>query len=111
VARDLKAVESDRFLASAEMIATLTEHPGWPAYEALLRAMRAGFLEELAQADAADFRYWQGAASALGEVIDRPARIVKGASEFLSAEQSDTGQVRPELRAIVGNGYDTEGDI
>jgi hypothetical protein len=107
----LEGVANDAFLAQAEMLAQLAEHPGWPAFLDLLRAMRAGTLEELATADADNFRYWQGAANAIGEVIDRPARIVAQADEFLSAEQADTGQVRPELRAVLGNGFDLDGDF
>lgn len=111
-ARDLAEVEVDAFLAKAELIAQLTAHPSWPAWEDLLRTFRQSALEELTRVtDPSEFRYWQGVASALGEIVDRPGRIVASAAEILKAEEADKKGIRPELRAVVGMGFDDDGAI
>lgn len=110
--RDLHDLEVDAFLAQAETLAQLAELPAWSAWTALLRDMRQAALEELARCtDPGDFRYWQGVASALAEVLDRPTRIVTAAGEFQRAEEADQHIFRPELRAIVGAGLDADGDV
>lgn len=109
--RDLREIEIDGFLSQAETLAQLSQQPAWEQYMDLLRDMRSGMLDELSRADVNDFRYWQGAANAIAEVLDRPARIVAAAADFTRAEEVDKRGHRPELRAIIGMGYDSEGDV
>jgi len=110
--RDLRELEIDNFLAQAEPLAQLLQHPAWEAFERLLRDMRQGALEELARcSEAGDFRYWQGAAGALGELLDRPRRVVTEAADYQRSEEADKGVIRTELRAAIGMGIDHEGEI
>lgn len=108
---DLKDLETNAFLAQAEMLALLASHPGWEVYAGLLRDMRAAALEELALAGPADFQRWQGIVAALSEVLARPTRIVEAAAAFTRDEEADKHVYRPELRAIVGAGIDENGDV
>lgn len=103
----------DRFLAQAEQIAQLRDHPGWAGWMELLRDMRAAALEELAKCgEPGEFRYWQGAAGAFAEMIDRPEQMCALAGQVQQTEEDELGgMTRPELRAIVGLGLDREGDI
>lgn len=111
-ARDLQALEIDAFLAQAETLAQLSQVPAWSAWTALLRDMRQAALEELAHCTLAeDFRYWQGVAHALAEIMERPGRIIATAGEHQRTEEADRRQFRPELRAIVGAGLDADGDV
>lgn len=104
-------LERDRFLAQAEQIAQLMQHPGWPVWVELLRTMRAASLEELAKcADPGEFRYWQGAAGALLEIIERPTQMCELAGQVQRTEEA-SGQLRPELRSLVGLGLDHDSDI
>jgi hypothetical protein len=110
-ASKLETFELDRFLGRAELVAQLMAHPGWGAWEELLGDMRAAMMEQLAQCEQPnEFRYWQGAVHALGEMIDRPKRVVAAATQTLAAEEEEK-RVRPEIRALVGAGLDYEGDI
>lgn len=108
---DLKDLETNAFLAQAETLAQLTDHPGWSVYAGLLHDMRAAALEELAHADADAFRHWQGVAATLAEILDRPRRIIEAAAAFTRSEEADKNVFRPELRAIVGAGLDEDGDV
>lgn len=111
-ARNLQDLEVDAFLAQAETLAQLTALPAWSAWTALLRDMRQAMLEELAQcSDPGEFRYWQGAAHAIAEILERPGRIIATAGEHQRAEEADRRGFRPELRAIVGAGLDADGDV
>jgi hypothetical protein len=110
--RDLRDLEYDAFLAQAETLAQLQAFPAWEAWTALLRDMRTATVEELVAAkDPGEIRFLQGAASALGEILERPSRIVASAASFIEAEQQDKGAIRPELRAVVGMGLDEGGDV
>lgn len=110
--KDARDLEIDRFLAQAESLAQLHAHPAWPAWTALLRDMRQAALEELARVhDPGEFRYWQGVAGALGEILDRPAKIVDAAAEHQRTEEVEKKVLRPELRAAIGLGVDVEGDV
>lgn len=110
--RDLRELEIDAFLAQAEMLAQLQQLPAWESWTKLLRDMRQAALEELARcSDAGDFRYWQGVAGGLGEILDRPTRIIVEAADFQRNEEADKHALRPELRAIVGVGVDPEGEV
>lgn len=110
--RDLHDLEMDAFLAQAETLAQLAELPAWSAWTALLRDMRQAALEELAHCEQpGDFRYWQGVAHALAEILERPTNIVARAAEFQRAEEADRRVFRPELRAIAGAGLDADGDV
>jgi hypothetical protein len=109
--RDLRDLETDAFLAQAELLAQLQALPAWAAWVTLLRDMRQAALEQLAQSTPDDFRYWQGAVASLGEIIDRPARMTATAADFQRAEEEEKRVIRPELRAAMGLGVDTEGDF
>lgn len=115
MAPDLSKIEVDKFLAQAETLATLMAHPAYAAWISLLGDMRQSYLEELARcSDPGEFRYWQGAASALAEILDRPGRIVASAGSFVETEESGkgVGVIRPDLRAVLGMGHvSTEDDI
>ena len=105
--RDLRDLEIDAFLSQAEHLASLMTHPTWDSFTALVLDMRRAALEELARVtDPTDFRFWQGAAAALGEILDRPKRIVEAAADHLRTEEADKPIFRPELRAIFGVGVD-----
>lgn len=109
---DLRTVEINAFLSQADTLANLVSHPAWFTYIGLLRDMRQTALEELAQgSQPADFRYWQGVAATLAEIIDRPDRIITAAAEFQRTEESETKAIRADLRAAIGMGIDREGDI
>lgn len=109
---DLKELEINAFLSHAEMLVQLTAFPQWGAWEALLADMRRSVVEELVSAtDPGEIRFLQGAASTLGEILDRPRRIISSAADYQAAEQQDSGRVRPELRQLVGMGVDSEGDV
>lgn len=108
----LDALEIDRFLAQADLLARLQSDPAWAGWMDLLRDMRQAALEELARcSDPGEFRYWQGAAGALGEMLERPARITAEAAEYQRTEEEGRSIVRPELRAAIGLGIDREGDV
>jgi hypothetical protein len=110
--RDLRELEINAFLAQAETLAQLTAHPAWAAWSLLLTDMRKSVVEELVAAtDPGEIRFLQGAASTLGEILSRPARIIASAADYQAAEQADKGVVRPELRAVVGMGVDESGDV
>lgn len=111
--RDPQELEKDAFLAQGELLARLLNHPEWESgWCELLRAMRLGALEELARcADPGEFRYWQGFAGALGEVLDRPGRIVREAAAAQQEEESAKPVIRPDLRAAIGLGVDRDGDV
>jgi hypothetical protein len=110
--QDLRELEINSFLAHAEMLAQLAQHPAWEGWTRLLHDMRQAALEELARgADPGDFRYWQGAAAALGEILDRPTRIITTAADYQRAEEADKGVIHTELRAAMGMGVDREGDL
>lgn len=107
--KDLQQLEIDAFLSQAEMLARLQALPAWESWVSLLHDMRKAMLEELARCvEPNDFRYWQGAVHALGEIIERPGRIVASADERLKAEE-DEKAYRPELRQLVGAGVDPDG--
>jgi hypothetical protein len=108
----LEELEINAFLAQGELLARLQEDPSWVGWTTLLTAMRQAALEELARcADAGEFRYWQGIAGALGEVLDRPKRIIESAAAYQRSEEEERKGIRPELRAAIGMGLDLEGDI
>jgi hypothetical protein len=111
-ATKLEELEINAFLAQGELLARLQSDPSWAGWTTLLTSMRQSALEELARcADAGEFRFWQGVASALGEVLDRPKRIVESAAAHQRSEEEERRGLRPELRAAIGMGLDLEGDI
>lgn len=108
----LEDLEIDRFLAQGELLARLQADPSWEGWTSLLVAMRVAALEQLAiEKDAGEVRYWQGVAGALGEVLDRPRKIVEAAADYQRSEEEERVGLRPELRAAIGLGVDREGDI
>lgn len=110
--RDLREIEIDDFLGQAELLAQLQSSPAWDGWTRLLRDMRQSALEELARVtDTGDFRYWQGVAAALGEILDRPVRITTSAAEYQRNEEEERRGIRPELRSAIGLGVDREGDF
>ena len=110
--RDLAELEIDSFLANAELLAQLSQQPAWEGWTRLLRDMRQAALEELARcSEPGEFRYWQGVAGALGEMLDRPQQIIKRAAEFQRDEEADRKGIRTELRGLVGVGIDLDGDV
>jgi hypothetical protein len=110
--RALEDLQLDAFLARAESLAVLAQVPQWTEYEGLLRDMRQGALEELARCnDPGDFKFWQGAAHAFGEILERPGRVIEGAATAHRAEEAEKNLTRPELRAILGAGVDSEESI
>lgn len=112
MARDLKDIEIDQFLAQSELLAQLQGLPAWSAWLELLRSMRTAVMEDMARAnDPGEFRYLQGAAGALAEVLDRPARITASAADFQRNEEQEKHVIRPELRAAIGLGIDRDGDF
>lgn len=108
---DLRELEINAFLAQGDTLAQLVAHPGWPSYVGLLREMRLAALEQLATADPTTVAHWQGVAATLGEIIDRPTRIIAAAAEYQRAEEVDKKVIRTELRAAIGMGVDYEGDV
>lgn len=109
---DLRTLEIDAFLAQGELLARLQADASWEAWTALLSDMRAAALEQLAiEKDAGEVRYWQGVAGALGEVLERPVRIVAAAADYQRAEEEESRTLRPELRAAIGLGVDRDGDF
>lgn len=108
--RSLQELQFDQFLAQAELLAQLAELPAWGAWTTLVRDMRTAALESLAEAPADEVRYWQGVVGALAEVLERPGRIIDTAEEYKATEPVKAG-VPGELRAIVGAGYDPDGDV
>lgn len=112
MANRLDELEINRFLAQGELLARLLTDPAWEGWTALLRAMRLAAMEQLAiEKDPNEIRYWQGVAGALGEVLERPRRIVEAAAEYQRTEEDEKKVIRPELRAALGLGVDHEGDI
>lgn len=110
--RDLREIEIDTFLAQAEKLGQLMAHPAWDGWCGLLRSMRQAALEELARCvEPGEFRYWQGVAGALEELLERPERIVTTAADYQRDEEGEKGVIRPDLRAAIGLGVDREGDI
>jgi len=89
MSRSLEQLEQDRFLAEAEALAQLTSHPAWPRYEALIAAMRLGAMELMAEAkNQRAIVRCQGAIAILGELLERPHRIVDAARTVLDDEAS-----------------------
>lgn len=108
----LGELERDRFLAQADQIAQLVKQPAWLGWMELLKTMRTAALEELAKCgDPGDFRYWQGAAAALQQIMERPEQMCALAGQVAGDEEEEQGLLRPELRSIVGFGVDRESDI
>jgi hypothetical protein len=78
----------------------------------LLRDMRASALEQLViEKDAGEIRYWQGVAATLGELLERPTRVIQAAADYQTTEESEQHVIRPDLRAALGFGVDRESDI
>lgn len=106
---DLRALEINAWLARAELLAQLQSLPAWSAWTALLIEMRAGALERCADPDEKQLGYWQGVAGAIGEILERPVRITTDAADYQRAEEDEKKVIRPELRAAIGLGVDTDG--
>lgn len=109
--RDLREMEIDDFLAQAEKLGQLMAHPAWDGWVTLLRDMRQASLEELARSTPDDFSYWQGVVAALGQILERPGRVVTEAADYQRDEEAEKEVIRPDLRAALGLGVDREGDI
>lgn len=110
--RDLADLEIDAFLGQAELLAQLQALPAWDEWTRLLTQMRVAVLEEMAQAsDPGEFRFLQGAAGALGEVLSRPRRIVEAAADYQRIEEDEKRVLRPDLRSAIGLGVDRDGDL
>ena len=93
-ARTLEQLERDAFVAEAESIAQLLQHPAWPRYEDLLNKMRLGALELMAASrNQRAITRAQGAVAILQELIDRPHRIVEAGRGILD-EEAQQGERR-----------------
>jgi len=107
--RTIEQLEMDAFLSKADTLASLVEHPAWAEFLTLLTDMRQAGLEELARCSKPkELRFWQGVASAIQEIIERPARIVQAASEAQQAEETEDRGVRLDLRALLGTSIHEE---
>lgn len=95
-------------LAEAELLAQLTQHPAWPKFQDLLTEMRQNALEQLAVADGVDVPRWQGVATILQQIKDRPEQIVKTARTILD-EEAQSRQQRTSLD--FADGVRMEDDI
>jgi hypothetical protein len=98
VSRSLEDLERDSFLAEAEALAHLMQHPSWPRYEALLGQMRQGALELIATTlSARKIARYQGAAAILQELIERPHQIVAAGQQIRESEKAARENVRTAL--------------
>jgi len=97
VSQPLEELERDRFLAEAESLAQITQHPAWGRFEELLTQMRLAALEHMAQAGVAEFPYWQGVVATLREIKERPHQIVAAALSVVEDERDQRNSVRTAL--------------
>jgi hypothetical protein len=98
VSRPLEEIERDRFLAEAESLAQITQHPAWSRFEELLTQMRLSVLEQLATAsEPLEIARYQGAAVILREIKERPHQIVAAALSVVEDEKAQRASVRTAL--------------
>lgn len=98
----IKDLEIERWLSQAEQLAILVQTPQWATLRELLTSMRIGALEELATiADTGELRYWQGMAAGIGEILDRPDRVINWAAEYRDREEAEKGVIRTDIRALT----------
>ena len=97
MSQPLEELERDRFLAEAESLAQITQHPAWARFEELLTQMRLAALEHMAQAGVAEFPYWQGVVATLREIKERPHQIVAAALSVVEDEKAQRAHVRTAL--------------
>ena len=106
-ARSIEDVARDAFLAEAETLAQLLQHPGWAVYENLLGKMRLDVVELMAKS--VRMRQgvgYQGAAAVLAELIERPHQIVEAASAMLDDEARRKQEARGALDFAAHVGED-----
>jgi hypothetical protein len=97
VSRPLDELERDRFLAEAESLAQIIQHPSWARFEELLTQMRLAALEHMAQSTPVEFPYWQGVVATLREIKERPHQIVATALSVAEDERDRRDSVRTAL--------------
>lgn len=108
MSRSLEELERDSFLAEAETLAQLTQHPGWARYDALLTNMWLSALQHMAQAPIAEIPYWQGVVAAMNEIKERPHQIVAAGRTV----QEDEAYMRSERQALdFADGVSLEDDL
>jgi len=89
VSRTVEQLDRDNFLAEAESLAQITQHPAWGRFEELLTQMRLAAMEHMAQAGVAEFPYWQGVVATLREIKERPREII-AAAQMVAADERET---------------------
>lgn len=109
MSRSPEDIVRDALLAEAELLAQLTQHPGWAKFEALLTDMRQSALEQLAVASPDKVPVWQGMAATLAEIKNRPNEIVATARTILDEEAQRRGGERTALD--FADGISTEDDL
>jgi hypothetical protein len=102
MSRSLEQLERDSFLAEAESLAQLTQHPAWPRFDALLTEMRLAAMEHMAQAGIPEIPYWQGVVATLREIKERPGQIVGAARAIVDEEAQQREAKRGALDFAAG---------
>ena len=102
MSRTLEELERDSFLAEAESLAQITQHPAWTRFEELLTQMRLAAMEHMAQATPAEFPYWQGVVATLREIKERPHQIVAAARSVMDEEAQRRSGERQALDFAMG---------
>jgi hypothetical protein len=98
VSRTLEELDRDSFLAEAESLAQIIQHPAWARFEELLTQMRLSVLEQLATAtEPLEVARYQGAAVILREIKERPHQIVAAAQSVIEEESQRHKSVRTSL--------------
>lgn len=108
MSRSLEELDRDTFLAEAESLAQITQHPAWQCFEELLTQMRLSAMEHMAQSAPAEFPYWQGVVATLREIKERPHQIVSAARSVLDEEAQRRDGTRQALDFAAG--VHVEGD-
>ena len=101
-ARSFEDLERDNFLAEAESLAQITQHPAWKRFEELLTQMRLAAMEHMAQATPDEFKYWQGVVATLREIKERPHQIVSTARQVVDEEAQQRSATRGALDFTAG---------
>lgn len=101
ITRGIASVDRDAFLAEAESLAQITQHPAWKRFEELLTQMRLSAMEHMAQATVAEFPYWQGVVATLQEIKERPGQIIATAKAVIEEETSSRSRGALDLATRV----------
>lgn len=105
--RSVEDIARDAFLAEAETLAQLLQHPGWAVYENLLGKMRLDVVELMAKSTRMrQVVGYQGAAAVLAELIERPHQIVEAAKSMIEDESRRRQEVRSALDLMAHGGED-----